>query len=79
MDEMALSHLNGRVDGARRSPRSDVRLARYFFQKFLVDIEIGVDVLHVVVFFERFHQADHLARGRAFQLDVVLRNHRHAG
>jgi len=26
----------------------------------LIDIEIGVDVLHVVVLFERFHQPDHL-------------------
>lgn len=30
-----------------------------FFQLLLIDIEVRVDVLHVVVIFESFHQADH--------------------
>src|SRR6267142_386538 len=41
-----------------------------------VDIEVRVNMLHVVVFFERFHQANHLRGLRARQLDVVLRDHR---
>src|SRR3977135_3322470 len=59
--------------------RSPTSLASYFFQQLLVNVEIGVDVLHVVVLFERLHQPDHLSRGCAFEFDVVLRNHRHAG
>jgi len=41
--------------GDCRSPVPEVALPSYFFQKFLVDVEIGVDVLHVVLIFERFH------------------------
>jgi len=51
------------------------RLARYFLQLFLIHVEIRIDVLDVVVIFNRFQQADHLAGGRALQLDVVLRDH----
>ena len=40
-----------------------------------VDIEVGVDFLHVVVIFDGFHQAQHLLRVAAFELDVVLRDH----
>ncbi len=50
------------------------RLSRDFFQQLLVDVEVRVHVLHVVVLFERFHQADHRIGRRAFQLDVILRN-----
>src|SRR4029077_15909353 len=64
--------------GDCRSPVPEVALPSYFFQKFLVDVEIRVDILHVVLIFKRFHQPDHLAGRRAFQLDVVLRNHGHA-
>ena len=46
-----------------------------FFQQLLIDIEVRVDVLHVIVVFERFDQANHLRGRRAFQLDVILRNH----
>ena len=42
----------------------------------LVDIEVRVDVLHVIVFFQRFHQPEHLLGLFAGQLDVVLGNHR---
>src|SRR5205807_9218400 len=40
-----------------------------------VDVEVRVDMLHVVVFFERLDQAHHLRGLRASQLDVVLRDH----
>src|SRR5260370_42127007 len=42
-----------------------------------VDIEVGVDVLHVVVLLECFDQAHHLRSLRACQLDVVLRDQSH--
>lgn len=44
-----------------------------------IDIEVGVNFLHVVVVFHGFHQAQHLLGATAFQLDVVLRDHRHFG
>ena len=53
-------------------------LAGNFFQQLLIDIEVGVYVLHVVMLFERLHQPDHGGRRGPFQLDVVLRNHSHA-
>src|SRR5579872_1273605 len=49
------------------------------FQQLLVNIEIGVHVLHIVMLFERFHQADHSSCCLTFQLDIVLRDHGHAG
>jgi hypothetical protein len=66
-------HQNGLVYFQDRKP-----LAGDFFQQLLIDIEVGVNVLHVVMLFERLHQPDHGARRRPFQLDVVLRNHSHA-
>lgn len=64
---------NGLVYFQDRKP-----LARNFFQQLLIDIEVGVNVLHVVVLLERLHQPDHGAGSRPFELDVVLRNHGHA-
>ncbi len=71
-------------DGAaRRRPDSrrdaGATLTCDFFQELLIDVEVRVDVLHVVMIFERFHQANHRTRSRAFEFDVVLRNHRNAG
>src|SRR5215471_15182119 len=40
-----------------------------------VNVEVGVNVLHVIVLFERLHQAQHLRGLRAGQLDGVLRYH----
>ncbi len=40
-----------------------------------VDVEVRVNLLHVVVVFHGFHQAQHLLGTTAFQLDVVLRDH----
>src|SRR5580765_5094464 len=57
-------------------PRS---LTSDFFEQFLIDVEICVHVLHVVLIFQSFEQSDHLCRCRSLELDVVLRNHRHAG
>ena len=53
--------------------------ARHFLKQLLINIKVGVDVLHVFVFFQRFQQADHSAGMCAVELDVVLWNHLHAG
>src|SRR5215469_12576972 len=45
-----------------------------FFQQFLVDVEVCVHVLHIVMLFEGFHQANHRVRSRSLEFDVVLRN-----
>ena len=37
-----------------------------------------MDVLHVVVLFQGFHQPDHLSGLLSFELNVILWNHRHA-
>ena len=31
------------------------QLASHFFQQLLIDIEIGVDVLHIILILQRFH------------------------
>jgi len=61
-----------------RWPDYPMMSARDFFQSLLVDVEVRMHVLHVFVIFERFHQADHLRRLLAFELDVGIRNHAHA-
>jgi hypothetical protein len=40
-----------------------------------VNVEVRVDMLHIIVFFESFYQPHHLGGLRARQLDVVLRDH----
>jgi len=55
-----------------------VDLAGNFLKHLLVNIEVGVDVLYVVVLLEGFHQANHRRGLLAFQLDVGIRNHAHA-
>src|SRR5215469_1911960 len=50
-------------------------LTRNFLQDFLIDIEVGVDVLDIIVIFESLDQADHLSGLLAFELDIVLRDH----
>src|SRR5208282_3345565 len=56
------------------------RLACYGCLNFLfVDVEVRVDVLHVVVLFHSFHHAQHLLRLLARELDVVLRHKRYFG
>src|SRR5690348_16072487 len=50
------------------------RLAGHDGHFFFVDVEVGEDVLYVVVLFERFHEFQHLLRRRTRQLDVILRN-----
>src|SRR4051794_592267 len=42
----------------------------------LLDVGVRPDLLRVVMLFEEFHQLDHLLRGLAFELDVVLGEHR---
>jgi hypothetical protein len=54
---------------------SQISSARNFFQKFLIDVKIGMYVLHIVIIFERFEQANHLRRLLPFQLDVIIWNH----
>ena len=49
-------------------------LACNFFQQFLIDVKVGVNVLHVIVFFERLHQANHRVRLLTFEFDEVLGN-----
>src|ERR1039457_3314062 len=49
------------------------------FQFLFVDVEVGADILDVVVFFERLGQAEHSAGALAFQLDQVLGDHRDFG
>src|ERR1035438_4019647 len=41
----------------------------------LVDIEVGVHVLHVLVLFQHIVQPQHARRALALQLHQVLRNH----
>src|SRR6267154_3041592 len=41
----------------------------------LINVEIGVDVLHVVVLFKGFDQPNHLRSLRTGELDVILRDH----
>jgi hypothetical protein len=38
---------------------AEENLSRHFLQQLLVNVEVGVDVLHVVVFFEGFDEANH--------------------
>src|SRR5215472_9633453 len=54
-------------------------LSGNFFQQLLVDVEVGVDVLYVIVLFKGLHQPDHGVGRLPLELDVVLRNHRHGG
>lgn len=53
-------------------------LSRNLFQSLLVDIEVGMHILHVIALFERFEQPDHLRRLLPFQFDVRVGNHAHA-
>ena len=62
----------------RKGPRNSVGPhGRLNFR--LVDVEIGVNVLHVVVFFQGFYQAQHLLGLLPRQFNVVLRHHAHFG
>src|SRR5205085_10873500 len=54
------------------------RLSRDFFQQLLVNVEVSVHVLHVVMLFERLHQANHGRGLLSFELDEGIRNHAHA-
>lgn len=54
------------------------RLSRNFFQQFLIDVEVRVDVLHIVMLFEGLHEANHRVGLLTFQLDVSIGNHAHA-
>src|SRR5258706_1211278 len=51
------------------------RISRECFHLVFVDVEVRIDVLHVVVFFERLAQAQHAARVLPFQANQVLGNH----
>jgi hypothetical protein len=53
--------------------------ASHFFQELLVNVEIGVYVLHVILIFECFHEPDHRVGGLTLKFNVVLWNHRDAG
>ena len=64
---------------SRNRCRARARYLRQRLQLLLVDIEVGVDVLHVVVIFERFAQPQHAAGVLAFQLDQVLGHHGDGG
>src|SRR5215472_10348700 len=54
-------------------------LSGNFFQQLLVNVEVRVDVLHVIVLFESFHQPDHGVGRLPFKLDVILGNHGYGG
>jgi hypothetical protein len=45
---------------------SIAKLASHFFQQLLINIEIGVHVLHVVLILKRFHKPDHGVGGLTF-------------
>ena len=70
-----------RIEQTKRRPTRTAQtqnrtlLARNFLQLLLVNVEVGVNTLHVVVVFDRFQQADHLVGSLSFQLDVILRDH----
>src|SRR5437879_6166247 len=68
-----------RPQGRLSGKSSTAQLARHFLQQLLVNIEVGVNVLHVILVFERFHEPNHSVGRLTFQLNVVLRNHRYAG
>src|SRR6185369_11946511 len=63
----------------RRGAGAPKILAGDFFQLGLIDVEVGVDVLDVVLIFEGFQQANHGGGLLAFQLHVVLRDHADLG
>src|ERR1700741_3536811 len=50
-----------------------------FLEEFLIDVEVGVHILHVILFFQGFEKSNNLGGGLALQLDVILRNHRDTG
>jgi hypothetical protein len=54
------------------------KLCRNFFQNLLINVEVRMNVLYVVVIFERLDQTDHRMSVVAFQLDEILRHHGHA-
>ena len=62
--------------GAALRKYSNAPLASHFFQELLINIEVGVHILHVILIFERFHEPDHRVGGLTFKFNVVLRNHR---
>src|SRR5260370_8421397 len=48
---------------------------RHGLQLFFVDVEIGINVLHVVVFFHQFGELQHAPDVLASNLQQILRHH----
>src|SRR4029077_19260919 len=49
-------------------------LAGHYGHLFFVNVEVRENVLYVVVFFERFHELEHLLRRGTGKLNIILRN-----
>src|SRR5271165_5107653 len=68
-----------------RPPAAAARLIRQaaltgdLFELLRVHVEVRVDVLHVVIIFQRFQQPNALCGGRAFEFRVRRSDHRYLG
>ena len=62
-----------------RAREQAVHPLRHCFQLFFVDVKIRINILHVVVLFQRFAQPQHGGGVLAFQLDGILGYHRDFG
>lgn len=80
--EPSPTHGNEKKRGAAGAPpllvSTSLELSGDFFQKLLIYIEVGMNVLNIVVLFESFHESDHGIGLRTFELDVGIGNHAHA-
>jgi hypothetical protein len=52
---------------------------RQSLQFLLVDVEVGINILHIVVVFQSLGQPQHTARLGALELQEVFRNHGNFG
>jgi len=50
------------------------RLAGHYGHLFFVNVEVRENVLYVVMFFERFHELEHLLRRGTSKLNIILWN-----
>jgi hypothetical protein len=48
---------------------------RGLFKLGVINIEIGPDILDILVLFQCFHQLDHCLRAFPFQFDIILGHH----
>ncbi len=59
-------HLKNKSSRKRELACTTMDLAGHFLQQFLIDIKVGMNVLHVVVLFQSFDQANHGCSLRTF-------------